>query len=83
MYTTTSTVARIECYVNGDCGGQREQRICYKGDVYLQRISPICRHPGTPQSTCVEKTTLVGQTLVSQATPAERCSNGCKDGVCL
>jgi hypothetical protein len=81
--TTTTTIQEITCTMNADCGQIREERICKGLEVYMQRVSPVCRKPGTPSAECIYRTTLVGQTLVSQARPIERCENECRDGICI
>lgn len=81
--TTTTAPPEIACYVNSDCGQMREERVCYKGDVYRQRITPTCRNPGTVDAICIETQRFVGATLLAEPTPDEICSEGCKDGACL
>jgi hypothetical protein len=80
---STTTTVRIICRINSDCGEQIEELVCYRGDVYKQRITPVCKLPGTFHSSCIEKTTLVGQSLISKPRPIESCSQGCKNGKCL
>ena len=80
--TTSTTTPKIACAVSSDCGERREQRVCVNGDVYLQRIQPVCRNPGTPQAECIEKATLVGQTMRTQPKPIDVCVKSCKMGVC-
>jgi len=79
--STTSTL--IACSTNSDCGNQTQIRICYKGDVYLQQVTPICQKPGTPEVRCVYRTSLVGETITTAAIPVERCFKGCENGSCI
>jgi len=81
--TSTTTTLFIRCKTNLNCGEAREERICYKGDVYLQRVSWLCEKAGTPESYCVKKTGFVGQTMMNPAPPLEECGKGCLDGACL
>ena len=81
--TTTITKAEIACSVNSDCGEQREARICYKGDVYLKRITPICKHPGSTDAVCMQRESWVTGTINKAPTPTEVCGHGCEDGKCL
>ncbi|MFH1403264.1 MAG: hypothetical protein ABIH11_03240 [Candidatus Altiarchaeota archaeon] len=83
METTTTTTIKIACSVNSDCGESAEVRVCYRGDVYLQSVSYLCKKPGTPESECKESRKFVGQTMMSMPPATEDCSDGCKDGVCL
>jgi hypothetical protein len=75
--TTTNPPATIACTVNTDCGERVEKRICYNGDVYVQRNNPLCQRPGTPQSMCIQK-------LVMDTKPTENCGSlTCKNGECV
>jgi hypothetical protein len=58
-------------------------RECYNGDVFLKRLSPTCKKPGTAESFCVTLESWVGASMMSKPVPTERCSFGCKDGECL
>jgi len=73
----------VTCRTNVDCGEDAEIRICYKGDVYLQRVSWICRNSGKPDSYCVKKSGFVGVTIMNPAKPIKKCVSGCRDGECL
>ncbi|MFH1404295.1 MAG: hypothetical protein ABIH11_08515 [Candidatus Altiarchaeota archaeon] len=81
--STASTIHVIACLTNRDCGNQTENRICYKGDVYIQQGTPLCQKPGTTEARCIYKTILLGETITQEANPYERCSRGCKDGECI
>ncbi|MBU0761696.1 MAG: hypothetical protein KKD39_01610 [Candidatus Altiarchaeota archaeon] len=83
VLVTTTAPPQIACSTNSDCGERREERICKDGDVYLQSISPYCRTPGSPQSECINKVSLSGQTIASPAKPIDDCDEGCQDGFCL
>lgn len=81
--TFTTSITQVTCSVNSECGAQTEKRVCYQGDLYLQRNSPICKKSGTPESYCIQKTSFVGASMTTQAKPIKICMNGCKDGDCL
>jgi hypothetical protein len=84
IQTTTTTTIKIECHQNSDCGQSREERICYKGDVYLQRVTPKCQNPGKADAKCIESRRFVGQTFASEAKPVETCSpKTCQNGECV
>jgi len=70
-----TTTTAINCTLNSDCGEPREERICYNGNVYTQKINPICKNPGKPTSECIEKTALGEH-------PFEKCLNSCSEGEC-
>ena len=80
---TTTTVTLIACTMNSDCGEQREVEVCYMGDVYLKRISPICKKPTTVDSYCIQLESWVGGSMMTEPSPIDDCRQGCKDGVCL
>ncbi len=81
--TTSSTLPPTACTTNSDCGNQTSERICYRGDVYVQVTTPLCQRPGTPEARCVYRTRLEGETIAQEATPEERCSHGCENGECI
>lgn len=81
--TTTTTLPKALCFTNNDCGNQTIERICYKGDVYLQKSTPLCQRPGSADARCIVKTALEGQTITSEASPHEKCTGRCVDGVCV
>ena len=81
--STTTTVAEVACTVNDDCGVRSERLVCNEGDLYTQMISYLCRKPGTSEAQCVMKTGFKGASMVSKASPTERCSDGCVDGACI
>jgi hypothetical protein len=75
---TSTSLQKVSCSQNIDCGQRRQERVCYQGDVYLNRISPICSKPGTQESRCISK-------VVRDPNPAERCSGSlshCINGEC-
>jgi len=74
--TTTQTPYKIACSTNKDCGDIVEARICHQGNVYINRVTPMCQGPGTPYARCIEKTDLADS-------PKEYCTTKvCKDGKC-
>ena len=75
---TTSTTMAIACLTNGDCGDRQEERICYQGDVFIKRTSPLCSNPGKANARCISK-------IVIDTTPTERCegSSHCVEGECV
>jgi len=74
--TQTTTSTTIACSVNADCGQRLEERVCYKGDVYIKRTSPMCSSPGTQKSTCITK-------VVMDTSPSADCGNQyCVNGTC-
>jgi hypothetical protein len=81
--TTTSTMPAIACSTNRDCGNQTHTKICYKNNVYVQQVTPLCQKPGTPEARCVYKTSLLGESITTEAIPHERCSRGCRNGECI
>ncbi|MCX6694889.1 MAG: hypothetical protein NTU61_01140 [Candidatus Altiarchaeota archaeon] len=81
--TSTSTTLGFKCRINNDCGEAHEENICYKGDVYVQKVSWLCEKARTNESYCVKKVSLVGQTMMNPADPFEECGSGCLDGKCL
>lgn len=81
--TSSTTLPSIACWRNRDCGEEKEVKICYRGDVYIQKINPICRMAGKPESYCVNYTSLAGASMLSEPVPFERCSQGCLNGACL
>jgi len=85
--TTTSsssmTMLVIRCTVNSDCGLRREEKVCYRGDVYMKSYNPLCKNPGEANAYCLTKEAFVGASLQSEPKPTKECMNGCKDGDCL
>lgn len=74
--TQTTTSTTIACSVNADCGQRLEERVCYNGDVYIKRTSPMCSSPGTQKSTCITK-------VVMDTSPSADCGNQyCVNGTC-
>ena len=72
----TTTTIRIRCARNLDCGVAREDKVCYKGDIYLKKVTPICRNSGTAAAECIEKT-AIGEY------PVEDCLHECSEGRCV
>jgi hypothetical protein len=72
----TTTTVKVACSMNSDCGQRTEERICYQGDVYTQRLSPICNSPGTPAARCITK-------AVKDTNPTEKCTIHCVKGECV
>jgi hypothetical protein len=74
--TQSTTSSTMMCSANMDCGERIEERVCYNGDVYVKRTSPICSSPGTQKASCMTK-------VVMDPTPTERCGNQhCAKGKC-
>jgi hypothetical protein len=77
--TTSTTMPKIACTVNGDCGQSVQERVCYQGNVYLRRTSPVCQNPGKTNARCIVK-------VVQDTNPTETCSGSdrhCIDGECV
>ncbi len=83
--TTTTTIKEIACTTNSDCGDRTEERVCYKGDVYIEITSPMCSKPGKTDAECKISKKLQGQSMISQPQPVEKCGSGCdkEKGECL
>ncbi len=81
--STTTLSSPIACYTNKDCGNQTLTRICYRGNVYLQKNTPSCQKPGTPESKCNYKTGFEGGSITTEPNPVERCPKRCENGQCL
>jgi|GEM_PF-6000393 len=81
--TTTTTTLAVACTINSDCGQRIEERVCYKGDVYIRFVTPVCMKPGTVESYCIQRISWSGASLLTEPTPFERCSHGCENGTCL
>jgi len=81
--TTTTTTIKVACMMSLDCGNPYQERVCLLGDIYLQNVKPACVKPRTAESRCIITTSLVGQTVRSQAVPVEECKNGCRNATCL
>ncbi len=77
--STTTTTPEIRCSRNTDCGLPSRERVCHLGDVYLKTVTPVCRNPTTPDSYCVEDSSL-------SLSPVDACRGGatyCQDGDCV
>jgi len=75
--TSSTTLFKVACLSNADCGNYTEQRICNQGNVYSNTITPICNSPGTPYAKCMAKSAL-------SRSPVEVClESQCRDGVCV
>ncbi|MBN2014333.1 MAG: hypothetical protein JW778_04060 [Candidatus Altiarchaeota archaeon] len=81
--TTTTTTLPIACFINSDCGQRIEEKVCYRGDVYIRLVTPICMKPGKLESYCIQRISFSGASIDTEPTPFERCSRGCENGTCL
>jgi len=80
--SSSTTTLFITCVSNRDCGEPVEQRVCYHGDVHIQRLSPMCKNPGKPTSYCVTKSTVeekpvdicAGECVVTHAPSPDHCA---------
>ncbi|VVB52575.1 Uncharacterised protein [uncultured archaeon] len=73
--TDSAVSGEVKCRNNSDCGVLKTSYICVNGNVYLKKELPICRNPGTPQSTCV--TNIGGMnSAVDTCNDKERCVAG-------
>ena len=81
--TTSTTTLAVVCSKNSDCGLEREEKVCYLHNVYLKKITPICKKPGSVESYCVSQESWVTGSIVAEPIPLETCSNGCVNGTCV
>jgi len=71
--TTTTIPPKVACRNNADCGQRQEKFICFQADVYKLVTTPVCRHPGTPQSQCITKERGISDLSSRTQTPHDKC----------
>ncbi|MDD5111932.1 MAG: hypothetical protein PHG85_05260 [Candidatus Altiarchaeota archaeon] len=81
--TTTSTEIAIACSHNSDCGLEIEKRVCYLGDVYLKKVSQLCKNPGRADAYCVQKESWSTGSVVGAPIPEQKCMGACVNGTCV
>lgn len=81
--TTTTTLPKIACYEQSDCGETVTKKVCFNNDVYEQSTIPLCKNAGTPEAECINKLSSFMRGTQMKA-PYEDCgSKNCYDGECV
>ncbi|MFH1054792.1 MAG: hypothetical protein V1744_01725 [Candidatus Altiarchaeota archaeon] len=72
--SASTTLFKVACSVNKDCGEAFDDLICDQGSVYANTITPICQSPNTPYAKCITINRISRSPV--QVCPESKCQNG-------